>query len=404
MRIVVHDYAGHVGQIEVSRELARRGHEVLHLYAAGLETPRGDLTRNASDPAGFDVQPIHFGGVFQKHNYFKRQLQELGYGAPLVRAVLAFAPDAVLSANTPLFPQARLQWACRRAGLGFIFWMTDMYGLAVHEVLSRKLGLAGDMIGRFYKWLERALLRSADGVIVIAERFQEILSGWRLGRNDIVVIPVCAPFKAIGVGDKDNEWSRAQGVSQTLNVLYSGTLGHKHNPDLLVAVAEALRSRSDARVLVISEGPGADYVRARQVEKALPNLSVLPFQPFDQLSNVFASMDVLLAVLEEDAGNFSIPSKVLSHLCAGRAQVLAVSNENAVAQLMSASGAGLAVPPQDEAGFVDKVVGLLDDPAARQRMGADGRAYAERTYDVRRLGDDYVALIEKVVDQRLAMR
>ena len=40
MRIVVHDYAGHPNQVYLSRELARRGHQVLHLYAGSFETPR----------------------------------------------------------------------------------------------------------------------------------------------------------------------------------------------------------------------------------------------------------------------------------------------------------------------------------------------------------------------------
>ena len=34
MKIIVHDYAGHPFQVQLSRRLASRGHEVLHLYCA----------------------------------------------------------------------------------------------------------------------------------------------------------------------------------------------------------------------------------------------------------------------------------------------------------------------------------------------------------------------------------
>src|SRR6185312_9421926 len=224
-RILVHDYAGHVAQVEVSRELARRGYQVLHLYAAGLETPRGALERRPGDPPTFDVQPVFFKGKFQKHNYVRRQIQEIEYGTPLTKAVLAFKPDIVLSANTPLIPQAQLQLACRRAKMPFIFWMTDIYCLAVQGGVREKLGWAGKAIVSFYRRLECFLVRHADGVIVITERFREILAGWRVERKDVRVIPVCAPFEEIKVGERDNAWAKANGFANTVNILYSGTLG-----------------------------------------------------------------------------------------------------------------------------------------------------------------------------------
>ena len=46
MRIIVHDYAGHPFEVQLSRELAARGHDVLHLYCGSTHTPRGDLARS----------------------------------------------------------------------------------------------------------------------------------------------------------------------------------------------------------------------------------------------------------------------------------------------------------------------------------------------------------------------
>ena len=45
---------------------------------------------------------------------------------------------------------------------------------------------------------------------------------------------------------------------------------------------------------------------------------LLPYQPFGRLSEVLASADVLVALLESDAGAYSVPSKVLTYLAAGR--------------------------------------------------------------------------------------
>ena len=56
MRIVVNDYSGHPFQIELSRELARRGHKVLHLYSAEFQTPKGDLIRKPERSGQFRDQ------------------------------------------------------------------------------------------------------------------------------------------------------------------------------------------------------------------------------------------------------------------------------------------------------------------------------------------------------------
>src|SRR5262245_27373974 len=76
MRIVVHDYAGHPNEVYMSRELARRGHDVLHLYAGSIETPRGELVKTPRDAPTFEVEGV-FLKRFQKHTYVRRQLQEI---------------------------------------------------------------------------------------------------------------------------------------------------------------------------------------------------------------------------------------------------------------------------------------------------------------------------------------
>ncbi|RMF52223.1 MAG: glycosyltransferase WbuB, partial [Bacteroidetes bacterium] len=51
MRILVHDYAGHPFQVQLSRALARRGHDVLHAYCGSLpNTAHGIMHRLDEDP------------------------------------------------------------------------------------------------------------------------------------------------------------------------------------------------------------------------------------------------------------------------------------------------------------------------------------------------------------------
>jgi glycosyltransferase involved in cell wall biosynthesis len=146
-------------------------------------------------------------------------------------------------------------------------------------------------------------------------------------------------------------------------------------------------------VVVISEGLGADWLREKKHEHHLSNLELFDFQPFAQMPDVLGSADVLLAILEPDAGIYSAPSKVLTYLCAERALLLAIPPENLSAQIVSQHSAGLVVPPQHVLDFLQAADRLLTDTELRQTCARNGRAYAENTFDIARIGDLFVRII-----------
>ena len=55
MRILVNDYAGHPFQLQLSRELARRGHTILHTYFADAKGPKGNLASPSDAGLGLTI-------------------------------------------------------------------------------------------------------------------------------------------------------------------------------------------------------------------------------------------------------------------------------------------------------------------------------------------------------------
>jgi colanic acid biosynthesis glycosyl transferase WcaI len=93
---------------------------------------------------------------------------------------------------------------------------------------------------------------------------------------------------------------------------------------------------------------------------------------------------------------------VLTHLCAGRAQVAAVPHGNAAARVIQESRGGVVVDPRRPQDFVAAVLSLAEDSARRAALGRNGRAYAEGALDVRRLGQEYEAVIDAATAGHLA--
>ncbi|GIV57346.1 MAG: glycosyltransferase WbuB [Rhodothermaceae bacterium] len=390
MRILVHDYAGHPFQVQLSRALARRGHDVLHAYCGSLpNTAHGIMHRLDEDPPTFDVEAVRLPATLDKYRYVRRWRQEVDYGRRIAGVVARFRPDVVLSGNTPLDAQRRLLDACRRRGTRFVFWVQDLLGEAAHRVLRRKLPLAGDLVGRYYVRLEGRLLRQSDAAVVITDDFVPLLARRGVPADRLHVIENWAPLEKTPVRPKDNAWSRAHGLADRRVLLYSGNLGMKHDPGLLVHLARHFRDAPDVRVVVVSEGLGADWLREQQAAHGLDNLLLLGFQPFERLPDVLGAADVLLALLEPDAGVFSVPSKVLTYLCAARPVLLAVPPENLAARIVAREEAGRVVAPGDADAFLRAAEALLADGDLRARLGRNARAYAERTFDLERITDAF---------------
>ena len=302
----------------------------------------------------------------------------------------------MISGNTPLLTQrAILKWANDHR-VPSVHWLQDVISRAMRRAARGRLPVLGDYLGRSFTWLERSIVRRADAVVAISEDFRGTLNAWGIPDDAIEVIPNWAPLDELPPRPRQNPWSAKNDLDDKTVLLYSGTLGIKHNPDLLLQLA--LRHRDSDTVLVVnSEGIGADWLREKATEHGLSNLRVLGYQAWEDMPDVLATGDVLIAILEPEAGAFSVPSKVLSYHCAGRALLAAIPGANLAARIITDSRSGLVVDPGDTAGFVAAGTRLVEDEALRRDAGQKARNYAEETFDVARIGERFDALFERLV-------
>lgn len=385
MRIVVHDYAGHAFPISLSRALAARGHEVVHAFASSLQTPRGELVSRPGDSPtlSFREIPMNPDYVRFKYSFRKRRNMEVAYGKEVARFISDWKPDAVLSGNTPTETQEPISRAATAGNGRFYYWVQDFYSLAVDRLLRRKIPVAGGLIGAWYRHLDRRQFARSSKVVAITGDFSPILSKeFGVDESRISVVPNWAHIEDLPTLPKDNEWSRRHSLHDKFVYLYSGTIGMKHNPALLLELAKRNVGNPDVRVVVVSEGIGADWLRKESAAACLSNLLILPYQPFPDLPMVLATGDVLVGILEEEAGAFSVPSKTLSYLCAARPLLLAMPLDNLAARITRDHHAGLIVAPRDMDGFLESANRLLESESLRSELAANARRYAEETFPI----------------------
>lgn len=400
MKIAIHDYSGHSLQLQLSRSLAGRGYEVAHLYCnSNPTTPKGRIEKSPNDPDTFRVLPVQLPRDIKKTALVDRWYLERLYGQQLVDSIAAFAPDLVISAYAPLDAQARLLTYCKRATVPFVFWVQDIISEAAYRILSHKLPGVGHLIGRYYQRKEMQLLLASRHVVGITEDFRPFFELAGVPASRIDTIPNWAPLDEIEPLPKDNPWSRRFNLADKFVFLYSGALGFKHNPELLLVLAQRFSSRKDVRVVVNSQGDAADWLKQQKLKRGINNLIVNPYQPYEEMSQVLATADVLLAVLEPDAGVFSVPSKVLSYHCAQRPILLAVPEQNLASKIVVDAGSGLVGDPRDLELFCENAERLYRDQAQLPAMGQRARDYAVQNFDIQAITDRFESIIRQVTEQ-----
>ena len=390
MRILIHDFGAYAFPLTLSHALGKRGYDVGHAYCNSLTT----TPHNVPDGIpGVTLLPIQISRPLNKYNLVQRWIQEQQYGRRAVQTILDFAPNIVLSANAPLSAQAQILNTCKQSSTPFVFWLQDLIGIATTRVLRSKLPLLSLAIGRYFQCMEGRLLRKSDAVIAITEDFHPALRSFGVPPDRCHVIENWGTLDHFaGVS---SSWADQNGLKPYPLLLYAGTLSMKHNPAMLLHLAQSMGN--DVQIVVVSQGVGADWLTEMTAKHRLANLIVLPYQEPNQLPAMYASADILLVLLTEDAGQFSVPSKVLTCLCAGRPILAAIPRENLAARIIMEAGAGFITEPDDLAEFTEKAKRLLREPKLCHVMGAKAKSWATRKFDMGPITDQFDHVLKQAL-------
>ena len=160
---------------------------------------------------------------------------------------------------------------------------------------------------------------------------------------------------------------------ETTVAMFSGTLGGKQGLIVIPEAAKLLLHRKDI-VLVIC-GNGAFKPLLQTMADQLPNLKLLPLQPFERLNDLLGMADIHLLPQSQDAEDLVLPSKLSGMLASGR-PVIATCNEGTeIAEVVEQCG--LVVEPGNGLALAQAIEKLTDHPELRLQLGLSARHFAE---------------------------
>ncbi|WP_409048150.1 glycosyltransferase [Microbacterium sp. HA-8] len=306
----------------------------------------------------------------------RRLASEISFGARL-HATRWHAPDAIVAVSPALISSAI---AAQRAkmlhrNVPLIVWVQDLYSLGLSET-----GQGGGAVLAMMQKLEGWLLRNADRVVVIHDRFAtRVHEDFGVPRERIEVIRNWTHLPPAPAIDVDAARSQFGWGDETV-VLHAGNMGVKQGLDNVVNAAE-LASQRGADVRFVLLGGGAERERLQGMGAGVPNLQFMSSLDDAQFAAALGSADVLLVNEKAGVSEMAVPSKLTSYFSAGRPVVAATDPTGITADEVRAAGAGVVVPAGKPASLLDTIVELGGDADRCTRLGASGRRYRETVLD-----------------------
>lgn len=304
-------------------------------------------------------------------------------------------PAAVLSMSPPLTLGLTGWLAARIRRCPAVFNIQDVFPDAAVETGA----ITGTTIIACARWLERVSYHRSDAVVVLSDdlRANVVAKVGARHRSKIHVITNFVDAERIAPSDRMTTYRRELGIGDEFVVMYAGNVGYSQSIEMLVDAASSLPA-----VTFVINGDGAARADLEERARGLANVRFSGYQPRDRVAEVLASADLHVVPLRKGLGAVSVPSKTYSILAASRPILAAIDAGTEVPRILAASGAGVAVEPDDPRAFLGALTAMVDDPTECVRRGEAGRRWVEAHVSPSAVAHQYLALIASLGGEAVA--
>ncbi len=385
----------------IVHELAALGHELhvvttLPWYREHAIEPewksrgwKGKLVRRESTPWGSITRVHPFPGA-DKRNLLRRATGFVGFSALAgLTSLRGGRVDAVIAMSPPL-TLGLTGWGTHLIRRGpLVFNIQDVFpdaAVATGAITNRGVVAVA-------RWLERISYHRAAAVTVLSEDLRDnvVAKVKASHRSRVHVIPNFVDTEVIQPANRMTALRSELGIGEEPVVLYAGNIGFSQSLEMVIDTAAQF---PEVTFLINGDGAARRGLQDRAV--ALRNVVFSGYQPQERLPELLATGDIHLVPLKAGLGRVSVPSKTYSILAAGRPVLAAIDSGTEVPKILLASGAGVAVDPDQPVQFQAALRAMLADLPGWSDKGAAGREWVLRAASPRAVALEYERLIRSL--------
>ncbi|HDL01805.1 MAG TPA: glycosyltransferase WbuB, partial [candidate division Zixibacteria bacterium] len=254
-------------------------------------------------------------------------------------------------------------------------------------------------IAVLWKSLNRKIFREASFIVVLGRDVQKVVRN-RMPlnqRHKVVYIPNWAdPSLIRPLEFAQNPFVKQLGLENKFIVQYSGNMGLTHDMETIIDAARELQNDRTIHFLLIGGGGKLSKIKEMARSYKLHNVTLLPYQPRENLRNSLSAAHVSLISLEKGAEGLSVPSKLYGILASRRPAIAIMAKDSEVAITLKEFRCGLVTPPKDVAELVKAITWLKSNECERKAMGERGYKAFLENFTVQRCAEQYYHLMKQM--------
>lgn len=303
--------------------------------------------------------------------------------------------DCIYLASTPPIQGMLGAFIKKFRGIPFVYNLQDIFP---DSLFNNGLANKGGLLWKIGRVIENFTYKHADKIIVISEDFKKNIMAKGVPEEKIVVVYNWVDQNAVvDIPREENKLFDKYGLSRDkFYITYSGNIGLSQNMDMLLNVAKKISETTNIHFVLIGEGAYKAEVEKRVKEENIKNVTLLPFQPYEDISHVFSLGDMGLVISKPGTGAASVPSKTWSIMSASR-PVLANFDENELKTIIEQNKCGVFTKAGDENAFIAAILNMYKDRELCKEYGRNGRQFVMDNLTKEVGTQKYVDVIKSVV-------
>lgn len=256
----------------------------------------------------------------------------------------------------------------------FVYCLQDIFP---DSLAGTSLAKKGGLLWKIGRVIEDFTYKYADKIIVISEDFKKNIMAKGVPEDKIVVIYNWVDQnKVVDVPREKNKLFDKYNIDrEKFYIEYSGNIGLTQNMDMLLEVMKELKTTHlDIGLVLVGEGAYKAQVEEIVKRDDLTNVTMIPFQPYEDISHVLSLGDAGLVISKPGVGANSVPSKTWSIMSASR-PVLANFDENELKDILVGNECGIFTKAGDKDAFKRSIIKLYENRDLCKEYGRNGRQF-----------------------------
>jgi glycosyltransferase involved in cell wall biosynthesis len=249
--------------------------------------------------------------------------------------------------------------------------------------------------------IERQMYNFASAITVHSHGNKEIIIKHGINPHKVFTVYNTCYIPPLELLSRGNIIRQKYSLEGKFIVTYAGIMSFAQDLDTIIKSAKIVSERDkDILFLLVGDGPRKKELVSLSKKLALDNVMFLPFQEGENYWYLLAASDLCLVSLKSTVKTPVVPRKLQDIMAAGRPVVANVPLVGDTAKIINEAQCGIVVEPespQELAKIILKMKNLSKEE--REKMGANGRKYAETHFSPKIIARQYEYIFEKLIEK-----